>query len=245
MGSDDIGQVTKNRLAFEEFLREGMAYGYPNADRHGCPSAVFVKQIADRKVPIEDLVPWMNHLQACSPCFRDYQAFVGARRRRLYGYASVAAGIIVVISAASWLSVRNHFSNESFHASNTPAISTTVTAKADVPLNIALHFENVSVSRGDVQGSASNQARQQLPRHTLALSVYLPLGSEAGRYEVQLLKNKADVKPLGMYTGAAEIENGFTILSLTPDLSQFAAGPYVLRLRHAAGTWRYFRIILG
>ncbi len=86
---------------------------------------------------------------------------------------------------------------------------------------------------------------QRLPQKRLALSIYLPFGSEAGEYQVRLLNRDTDQEPISTYQGTAQIENGLTVLRLTVDLSTVPIGPHVLATKRGADHWRYFRFVVG
>jgi len=77
------------------------------------------------------------------------------------------------------------------------------------------------------------------------LSIYLPLGSEPGSYEIQLFKNRSDAIPLATFSGIAQIDNGLTLLRISPDFSPFQPGTYSLAIRRNSASWHYYTVILG
>src|SRR5579884_4102926 len=114
---------------------------------------------------------------------------------------------------------------------------------AEEPGKRRTNLEGQSQVRGTEKQPAGEL--QRLPRKPLALSIYLPFGSEPGAYEVRVLNTEDDAQPIATYTATAQIENGLTVLRLTMDLSSVSPGPHVLATRHDAETWRYFRFVVG
>jgi hypothetical protein len=108
-----------------------------------------------------------------------------------------------------------------------------------------LNLEGMSSTRGPVEAPPEVDL-QRLPRKSrVALSIYLPLGSDEGRYEVRLLRNANQIDyPLRTYDGAASIRNGLTVLPIMADFSAFEPGTYVLAFRRTTETWRFRRVAL-
>jgi hypothetical protein len=76
------------------------------------------------------------------------------------------------------------------------------------------------------------------------LSIYLPRGSEPGRYEVQLLGADRSGTALLTMSGEATVVKGLTRLDLEPDFSGLNPGRYTLATRRAGLSWRYFSLAL-
>ena len=83
---------------------------------------------------------------------------------------------------------------------------------------------------------------RELQRKRLELSIYLPLGSKPGNYEVKILRNLDT--PLVSAAGTARIENGNTVLNITADLSGLAAGVYLVGVRLPPWDWTYYPVVL-
>ena len=67
--------------AYQHVLLEG---GFPNPDRAGCPDNETLRALAFRKLGSEQVRDWIEHLNTCTPCFREYTEFrkqVERRRR--------------------------------------------------------------------------------------------------------------------------------------------------------------------
>ena len=77
----------------------------------------------------------------------------------------------------------------------------------------------------------------------LRLTVYLPIGSEQGQYEVQILRKAGE--PIVTVSGSTtfdEYQN--LVLGLQPDLTGSAPGRYMLGVRKAKSRWTYYPITL-
>jgi hypothetical protein len=228
MGSDGMDDVdyTKNNKTFLKFLRDGLAFGYPNPNRDGCPPGSLLTEIADRKLPIEDIAPWIGHLTACSPCFREYSALVEARKRRAYRYLGVAAGIIVAITSISWFSFYHR------QSSGTPQNVEIAT----------IDLQHVSLTRGgDESTGAGPKESIELRRGVSRLTIRLPRGSRDGQYEVGILATSGvEVATAPASTTIAEDQSVTLITQLT--LAKLAPGPYLLAWRRSGLSWSYQQI---
>src|SRR5712692_2481174 len=125
-------------------------------------------------MPLFQAEEWILHLGSCSPCFMEYEA----RRRQAENQKrlrllAVAAGIAVVIGIGLWAWRGGH----RFRLGNEAARQTTEPYQQSL-----LDLRNRSVLRG----TEPNPSRSPLELHkaALALSIYLPTGSEPGRFEV-------------------------------------------------------------
>jgi hypothetical protein len=74
------------------------------------------------------------------------------------------------------------------------------------------------------------------------LTIRLPIGSKAGKYEIQFLKS-AD-QPLFSVGGEARIENGVTAVTTRVDLSKYEAGKYFIGVRQVPWDWTYYPVVL-
>ncbi|MGH9398356.1 MAG: hypothetical protein ACRD18_16095 [Terriglobia bacterium] len=105
-----------------------------------------------------------------------------------------------------------------------------------------LDLRGWSAVRSDEEAPNAGQKRLELRRGKLALAIYLPMGSEPGKYDIEILRNKA--APLLKLDGTARIENGNTILSTRADLSKLASGNYLIGIRQSAWDWRYYPLTI-
>ena len=77
------------------YQRVVLGGGFPNPERAGCPGNEILRAMAFRKLGVDQVNDWIEHLGTCSPCFREYTEL---RRqvvwRRRAAYLSIAAAII-------------------------------------------------------------------------------------------------------------------------------------------------------
>jgi hypothetical protein len=224
----------------QEILQEAILRDYPNPERRGCVGDDVLKRMAERTRPVRD-AQW-EHVTHCSPCYREFLDFRAqvlerqARGRRTRRRALAAAAVLIVVGIYGYFLLTNRGGSSVAKRVPTPVAQKNL-------VSAVLNLEGQSQVRGTEKQPAGEL--QRLPRKPLALSIYLPFGSEPGAYEVRVLNTEDDAQPIATYTATAQIENGLTVLRLTMDLSSVSPGPHVLATRHDAETWRYFRFVVG
>ena len=201
----------------QEILQEALLRDYPNPERKGCPGESVLRELANRERPIRD-AHW-EHVTHCSPCYREFldlRAQVYRRQDRRAAnmrWALVAAAIIVVAGLTAVLMLRTRPQQQIVN--RPPAPMKPVQPAEPAVVASVFNMEN-SPTRGENQAETPVGEIQRLQRRRLALSVYLPFGSEPGAYEFQLRRSKDDAVPVASYTGTAAIEDGLTVLRVTP-----------------------------
>jgi hypothetical protein len=73
------------------------------------------------------------------------------------------------------------------------------------------------------------------------LTIYLPVGAEGGKYEVQFREGN---EVLVTEKGQGNIENGITHLSIDIDTSSIPAGEYQFGWRLQDFDWQYYPITI-
>jgi hypothetical protein len=217
-------------------LQDSILNDYPNPERRGCPGDEVLKELAGR--PLDDDLegnPQWEHVTHCSECYREFLAYRAAGRGRSQAakvrIAWVAAAVVIIAAGVAF-----------FVANRGPA-----GAPKSQPPTVARVFRPRLV---DLEGRAmtrSEEGKQEtkpilLGREPEELTIRLPFGSKAGRYEVQFLK-EAD-HPLMSLTGEAAIRNGVTALTTRVDLSQYAPGRYFIGVRRPPWDWTYYPAVL-
>ena len=229
-----------------------MLRNYPNPDRKGCGGTAILREMAEKELPHEHPF-WAEHVSHCSPCYREFldfrnQTLVRQSRNRTTKLVITAIVGLIVVAGSVYLSLRQRPGPQPPTANEVtpPLPSSPQSAPAPSVLTAILNLESESVTRS-VPGGAPDVVGeiQRIPRGRLALSIYLPLGSEPGQYEVHLLRNPSDQTPMDNSIGTAQIESGLTTLRITPDFSRFDPGPYILAIRRGTGSWRYYRFVLS
>jgi hypothetical protein len=146
----------------------------------------------------------------CCPCFIEYTTFQSqaARRRKLeFALAGAALVILVVIGAWLWRVKWGRGIPER-------------------PQVVTLDLRNWRILRGEEIPPGNKPL--VLPRGQLDLSIYLPIGSREGNYEVQVVKEPGKV--LASAFGSAALVNHNAVLRVEIGLSRASAGTYLLRI---------------
>ena len=203
-------------------LNRGLLKEYPNPDRVGCPGLDVLRRIASRDMQLSEADKWLDHLGSCSPCYRDFLQFQSAHRaRRRQALLAIAASILVVASLAGWAVLRQH--------------KQSLVAQTSV-----LDLRNRSLSRG----GESNPAEPPLEvnRGVTHLTVYLPLGSADGPYEMRIATTAGGT--VLTTSIVASLKDGITSLEAAVELSRASPGQYVFQVRRPDSEWSSYPLIL-
>ena len=101
----------------------------------------------------------------------------------------------------------------------------------------ALDLRSMSLVRG---GSTSSNAPLEVPRRRLALSIFLPTGTEPGEFDVQLSRQPEN--PIVTASGPAILRDQIAVLELRLDLTGLTPGSYLLAIRERDWDWNYYRV---
>jgi hypothetical protein len=203
-----------------DILRQGLAKEFPNPDRIGCPGSALLNRIAQGRVSLTELEPWLEHLGACSPCFQEFTQFrkqAAMRRRRVQVWLAAAA--VVVFAVTGWLWMRTR-----------PSVQTA---------SVTLDLRERSVSRGQNPADTA-QPPLEIPHGARHLTVEMPIGSKEGSYDVALFSDTGD--EVLRAAGIAQLENHVVILRADVDLAGVRPGPYSLGLRQPDLEWTRFPV---
>jgi hypothetical protein len=210
----------------------------PNPARVGCPPRDVLIAVARRERPADD--PVHRHLIKCSPCYREVRALQQAagERRVIAGqlrmwWAAAAAAVLVVGIVGSWVL----FSRPGGIA--TPSRERSVSSNP-AAMSAQLDLRKYTVMRGDERQAEPEPI--SLPRGRLNLTLLLPVGSEPGQYDVQVLDSNLASK--ASTTGDAEIREYITTLDAMLDVGALSPGAYQLALRRHGEDWRLFPLRL-
>lgn len=218
-------------------LRQSLRSQFPNPERRGCPGPAVLKRIASGRMGLEEAQTWLDHFSRCSSCFREFQSLKQQENRQHRTYWAVAAAVALVGGfTLVWAIHVNRFPRRA----QVPAPPTTVAKLQPMRTSAVIVLDDASEMRG-AENSPPHMARS-LPRGPVALSIYLPFGSEVGRYQVEILRDPSDPSPVVTFQGIATKENGSSVLHLDSDFAAFEPGVYTLRVRLFSGPWRYSRI---
>jgi hypothetical protein len=222
-------------IVWDDEIDELFGKANPNPGRIGCPSREVLLALARKARPIED--PAYQHLTECSACYVDVRVIqrsmgspanaFGAVARRMM----IAAAVVLVAGGATWfVAVARDGRIERDDAS----------LHGNVIRDITLDVRNDSPERGERNSPAPQPIR--LPRDRLRVTILLPVGSEAGTYELELVA--ADRQSRTSATGVATIREFITTLETEVDLRGLRSGPYQLGLRRQDEDWRFFSTLL-
>jgi hypothetical protein len=203
-------------------LGRGLLNEFPNPERTGCPGPDVLKRIASHDMPLSEAEKWLDHLTSCSPCYRDFsQLRVAQEKRRARTLLALAAGVSIVACLVGWgLRVRQ----------KQPRIAQTT----------LLDLRSRSIARGTEPNSA--EPPLEVSRKAKQWTVYLPLGSSAGAYELRLVRSSGD--KLLETTSTAKLNDGVTSLEATVNVSFASPGKYLLEVRKAGAAWNSYQIIV-
>ena len=229
--TDDSADQTFEEL--REIVQQTILREFPNPERNGCLGTEMLRELANRPRPTRDAA-W-EHVTHCSPCYREFldlraqvkkQREIESRRlirRRVVAVVTAALGVGVAVAAYEVLhraSILPPKGGGSYQAAS-------------------LDLKYRSVARGASETNPS--LALVLRKERLDLTILLPIGSEPGHYEIQLLK-KID-EPLLDVSGDAVVEqHGITTLRARVDLSALMAGSYLIGLRQPPAEWTYYPV---
>jgi hypothetical protein len=207
---------------------------FPNPERAGCPSSQTLKALAQRQIPLPETGDIVDHIGTCSPCFTQYWHYrQGYKRRKTAQVLFVCLGIVaivgILISRVGWQS-RPQSRKERQIAKELP----------QVYRQLVFDLRGWSSPRSDRPGATRPELR--LPRELVQLSIYLPIGSEDGTYDIQL--QRPPQPPSLEAQGEARLRDHIEVLEVKVDTSILAPGGYLLRLRRAAAGWSEYPIQL-
>jgi hypothetical protein len=207
-------------------MDEVFARANPNPERRGCPSDEALQDLATRQRPITD--PAYEHLAQCSPCYRTFRQFQRERRsnpaRRESGYRRwlAAAAVLLLALASVWFVASRRGGG--------------VVVDGSSEVRAQMDLRRYTVNRSDEDAPAQQPLVAQRAR--LELTLLLPVGSEAGTYELQVMDSQ--LRSQRSTLGEAQIENFVTTLHTRVDLRTLSSGDYKLALRRRGEDWRFF-----
>jgi hypothetical protein len=187
----------------------------PNPERVGCPGDRVIRGAARGALPLNH--PAYDHLASCSECYRESRAWHASRKSRFRPQPFAAAAAVLILVAGGIYVGRNRIAGPS----------------AGVPKEVVLDYQNEGVSRSE-SGDAARRMRT-LPPGLFDLTLLLPTGSEAGRYEFRLLRS--DGKAVISTTATASMKDFALRLHIGLDLRSVEPGQYTVQTRRAGEDW--------
>ena len=222
-------QPEPSDLGSKDEIDQILGRANPNPERIGCPSRDVLIALARRARRIGD--PAYEHLVKCSPCYREFRGLQTSLTTGYAGgagvrWAAVAAILVLLVGGAWYL----------FSRPQNGGRSVAVPGQAVTDLQAELDLRNYSVTRSEQVPTPPPPL--SLQRGRLNATILLPVGSEPGAYEVQVLD--AELRSQAAASGQADIKNYVTTLRATIDLQSLPPGMYQLALRRQGDEWRMF-----
>jgi len=234
--------------ALHQALASVVLTQFPNAHRKACPGTSILRAIATKSIPMRD--PVHEHVGSCSPCFSELTEIREAlhRRNAMWAMGTAAAALLVLAFVAYFaFRVDGPVRQEAVQPgapTGVPQRDESIrSAPPSQPVVAMLDLRNASTTRTvQPSGSSTNAQPIEIPRGLLALTVQLPVGSEAGPYEVEI--RKPNQPAMRAAKAQATIENGITKLPINVDTSSIQPGDYEFAWRPAAFSWRHHPILI-
>lgn len=193
---------------------------FPNPERKDCPGTGTLRAIANKRISMRD--PALAHVGQCSPCLAELTEMRQVTRHKnlVWMAASATVAVVVLLVLAGPYLWRNRSIPISPQAQRIAAV---------------VDLRNASASR-TAEPRRSNEPRIETPRGLLALTVVLPIGAEAGIYDLEIRKPNQSSNAAAQ--GLAAIENGVTVLHINIDTRPLEVGDYEIAWRQPKSDWR-------
>jgi hypothetical protein len=229
--SGNIATVAKNPI---DTIRRT---AFPNPERLGCPEPAIFDLLKRREISFDD--PVWTHIDHCSPCYCQLAEIRESlfKQDRTHDLRRVARVSLVVIALVG-LGISFYFWQK---RSKNEGQSVIASNRGEAAV---LNFEDGSEIRGSQspEGVSANSGIQHLPRNQLSLIVYLPLGSPAGEYELEISRSPGG--DVWRAKAHATIKDGLTSIPVEGDLRNVPAGEYRFRFRRLDETWHEKAVLL-
>ena len=234
-------------------LREIVLTQYPNPERKDCPGTSVLRAIATKRINMFD--PAHEHVPNCSPCFKELTDIQQRLRRRnvvLWAVATAGTAIVTLAVLIPYFGLRQNTPIKSETVQKERPVEPPATTQRDVPIQSVspeppqpaqpvyeaalLDLRNASAVRAIERPDSDKENVIDLPRGLLRLTVQLPVGSDAGSYEIQIRDSSEN--QVRTARGPAIIEDGITKLSVNLDTRSIQPGQYQFAWRLADFSWR-------
>jgi hypothetical protein len=216
----------------QDEIDELFARANANPTRVGCPGRDILVGLAHKTRPISD--PAYEHLAKCSACYREFRAFQQAATThpmsfRKAAWVAAAAALVIVVAGAVWFLIPLLGEHGTLPQRSVPE-SQVAEGRVEVDLR------KYSVTRNEQLKPETGPV--SLARARSDLTILLPVGSEPGGYEIQVLDS--GLRSQASASGEAAIRDYVTTLQTTIDLRALSSGAFQLALRRHGEDWRLF-----
>jgi hypothetical protein len=212
-------------------LRQHVLIGFPNPRRDGCPDHATLRAMAFRVKTLQLSSHLVSHVASCSPCFRDYSSLrKSVKHQRI---AKIMVGIAASLLIAAGIFV---FRPRPNLPSPPPIAQTPVPAPTPVA-TVVVNLASLVRTRG--QGTA-NTDQVTLPAKRLRVKFLMPIGSEPGRYDVQIIRSGGESVIDTVAT--AGINDGVTSFEVEVSLETLKSSALTLLVRPPGLIWQRYPI---
>jgi hypothetical protein len=216
----------------QDEIDELFARANANPTRVGCPTRGVLIELAHKRRPISD--PAYEHLAKCSACYREFRAFQQAATTHTMSFGkaawvAAAAALIIIVAGAAWFLSPSRVERGTLP--QPPAQESQVAEQ-----RVEVDLRKYSVTRNEQQKTETGPV--SLARARSHLTILLPVGSEPGGFEIQVLDS--GLRSQASASGEAAIRDYVTTLQTTIDLRALSPGAYQLALRRHGEDWRLF-----
>jgi hypothetical protein len=217
--------------------------GFPNPDRTGCPPERTLRATVRRERSV-DRESILEHLTCCSPCFVEYEELLRRERTsKNLRILALCASLLITIGVAVWFYA---FGGVPATRQPEPTIVQKEPKSSQAPLPefevAVIDLRNRAPVRGEQEPAANDNVVASVSPGRLNLTVYLPIGSEEGPYDIQILRDAQT--PLVTLSGSATFQDRKIVLQLRTNLTGVQPGRYLIGVRKANFRWSYFPIAL-
>ena len=216
--------------------------GFPNPERSGCPAQEALQSVARKTRGAGESEGVLEHLTCCSPCFAEYEHLL--RKERLsknLKILALCASLLITVGLVIWF--YGPWGQRGLRQSQPTIVQKAPSPPQSPPTQYEMaivDLRNRSPVRGEQLPAPAEEVVASLPTRPLELSVYLPIGSEEGQYEVQILREVET--PFVTVGGSAVFEDRTVVLRLRADLTGLNPGRYLLGVRKGSFRWTYYPI---
>ncbi len=231
---DENAEQSFNRA--KEILQEAILRDYPNPERRGCPGSEVLKGLASHDLPQSSNPAW-DHVTHCSPCYGEFLAFRELRKKasnraRMQRRFALATAAALILASGVWIFL--HGSPKVNGGQDAQKQAPQILARA-TPQPAYLDFESVRTNRGAVD-TPDRPRQYALPLEDLDLKIRLPIGSEDGEYQLEILPEPGQ-PPAASGKGTATLEDHSVFLRTQINLHGLKTGKYYISFRRLNEEW--------
>ena len=143
---------------------------FESPERTGCPGSAALSLLASRRSSLAESADLIDHIGTCSPCFAEYSRYRAAHERRVGVFSTLACAAAAVVL---YFGVSQALNGPGGKPSSKEVARSPETPEQSTELVLDLRLKGVT--RSD---TPDPQGEEALPRSTLSLSIYLPIGSD-------------------------------------------------------------------